>query len=603
MTAKLYTLCHLYFSTNTLAPLLKEETALFNITSLCANEATSFPKAQVYLMELDSITKEKLGILALLLKRHKGAHLYLLAAKELHQVILYKYALHVGIKEILFPFETPEIYVQTLKKIHQHLLTEIQRKEMYELGLTLWRHLPLVCYTDKTPLYASDAAREFLGEENFQIEDFPVEPFQVLADSNNQSWNAFCHGFKDAKETYMLFFPYEKKSSSSCITPSNTKKEAQTWLKSRLEEKETGQLSLILLTIDNSAELQKKLMEAEYQGAIHALKEKLSSFHEKIRLFAQWEESAYVLAFEEHSVESIKANIENFYATCKNIPSLEIFTLSAHVWHGVKEALPQVETLLDSMARRALEERDLTQRDISIFPSCGESLKEPQRILRTFYTFMVNKTPLKLQNIYKGLCINTASKVIKIKDKMVYFECQTLQAYTASESKKAVILSAELPFDIHGSAKFINFEEKYLIADSFYFLPDSTNSREYTRVQPSFRNPVYLKQGRVQVQGDMLDVSLKSIAFTSRQNVVSLAQNQTSIITFKLPDPTTEEGFIEIRATGKVVSQRPLKDLLTKIVVLLTLKDPYDAYLLRYMYMRQKELINELKQLTKNGQH
>lgn len=594
------TLCYLYFDTTTLSAL--ETTPLFETTSLCASNTTSFPKAWVYLVELDTLTKKKLALLGTLAKRHKTAHLYLLAPKELQQVILYKYALHVGVKEIFSPFATAEALLEALEKIHRRFLAELSHKQFCDLGFALEQRIPFVHYTHENPVFVSSAAKTFLGENVPALEAPLAEPFQLLSDASHQPWETFCYSFTQENDTFMFFFPYEKHVTPSHIARLHAKDEALAWLKTRLEKKENALPSFVTVAIDNATSLRKERMEVEYTAAEQLLREKLSCLCANLALFAQWEEDVYLLVFENHTAEALKTCIESFYTNCEEEPSLAAFVFSATVWHRVKEAPASAIAMLESMAHKSLESKEIAALDICILPSCGESLKEFQQILRTFYIFMVNKTPVKLQNIYKGLCINTASKIIKIKDKMVYFECQTLQGYAATESKKVVILSAELPFDIHGSVKFVNFEEKYLIADSFYFLPDSANSREYTRVQPSFRNPLYLKQGRVQIQGDILDISLKSIAFSTRQAVTSLVQNQTCVLTCKLPDSSMEEGFVEIRATGKVASQRPLTDTSTKIVVLLTLKDPYDAHLLRYMYMRQKELINELKQFTKNGQ-
>jgi len=68
---------------------------------------------------------------------------------------------------------------------------------------------------------------------------------------------------------------------------------------------------------------------------------------------------------------------------------------------------------------------------------------------------------------------------------------------------------------------------------------------------------------------------------------------------FRLPDETQEEGYCTIRGLGEITYKNNAKMHENKLVIMLNLKSPYDADLLRYMYMRQKELIGELKALTK----
>lgn len=597
---------YVHFSSNIFSSLLPSVDALpLSIISSSGDKATSLPHAHAYLVELDALTKERLALFSLLSKRHKLATLYVIAPPALQQILLYKYALHVGIKEIFSTPANQDHVLEICSKIHLHLTQKAKEQEWCELGMAFEKHIPFLRYIkEKTPAFLNVKAKEFIGEESALPWEAFSTPLSVLTDTEGNAWHTFCHTFSGEKEKFALFFPYEKEAYAPHAIPLLSRAEATKWLRNRLSEnsRETPALTLLLITIDNVSSLQKELSDFEYEAMLQPLHEALTSLQPPILLFSAWEEGVYLLALENGSLEMLKTDVEALYETLShNQTAFPLLVLSTAIWRGASGALPEVIQMLDSLAGKTLEAKEIKNLDVALVDSSGEPLGEHQQILRTFYNFMVNKTSLKLQNIYKGLCINTASRILKIKDKMVHFECQTLQSYAATESKKIVILSPELPFDIHGAVKFVSLEDKYLIADSFYFLPDSANSREYTRVQPSFRTPVFLKQGRLQLQGEMLDVSLKSVAFTTRQSVVNLVQNQSVLLTFKVPDDATEEGFVEIRGTGKVVSCRPYKDIVYKIVVLLSLKDPHDAFLLRYMYMRQKELINELKQFTKNG--
>lgn len=75
--------------------------------------------------------------------------------------------------------------------------------------------------------------------------------------------------------------------------------------------------------------------------------------------------------------------------------------------------------------------------------------------------------------------------------------------------------------------------------------------------------------------------------------------NQKVRLNFSLPNEEGDNGYVimEIEAKVTYILQ---KDEFTKIVVMLDkLPKPYDDYLLRYMYNRQKELIFEIKKATK----
>ena len=88
------------------------------------------------------------------------------------------------------------------------------------------------------------------------------------------------------------------------------------------------------------------------------------------------------------------------------------------------------------------------------------------KISHYFESCIANQTPLRLLNIYKGLCINTTSNVLKIKDKSYFLQCESLQAYSMQFDKKTTIQSPDLPRDIEADIKFVNVEQDYAIMEN-----------------------------------------------------------------------------------------------------------------------------------------
>jgi len=75
--------------------------------------------------------------------------------------------------------------------------------------------------------------------------------------------------------------------------------------------------------------------------------------------------------------------------------------------------------------------------------------------------------------------------------------------------------------------------------------------------------------------------------------------NKDVELRFKLPDDDEENGFVYMEIEGKITYIGELDTNKSKVVVMLNLVRPYDSYLLKYMYQRQKELILELKKAVK----
>jgi hypothetical protein len=66
---------------------------------------------------------------------------------------------------------------------------------------------------------------------------------------------------------------------------------------------------------------------------------------------------------------------------------------------------------------------------------------------------------------------------------------------------------------------------------------------------------------------------------------------------FHLPSKRSDDGVVSMLITGKVEFIKELDDY-TKVVVLLDLEEPYESFLIEYLYERQQELISEIKSIV-----
>jgi hypothetical protein len=167
--------------------------------------------------------------------------------------------------------------------------------------------------------------------------------------------------------------------------------------------------------------------------------------------------------------------------------------------------------------------------------------------------------------------------------------------------KETVLQAPNFPNDIKAEVSLVDIKRSFAVIKNLSFMPSSANSRQHTRVQTSIRTPVLIKYAqRSSAQGDILDISVTSIAMKVGKSFREEEMlNQKVRLNFSLPNEEGENGYVimDIEAKVTYISQ---KDDITKIVVMLgNLPKPYDDYLLRYMYNRQKELIFEIKKATK----
>ncbi|NLC27392.1 MAG: hypothetical protein GX780_01290, partial [Campylobacteraceae bacterium] len=372
------------------------------------------------------------------------------------------------------------------------------------------------------------------------------------------------------------------------------------WLKNQYETPdERHSFIFILFRLENCGIVQNQLDCLKYHDWEKKILNLLTAKMPDCLFLSKWNESHYLACYD------IQAQAENIvdkvFQKLINFEDGSVPILETYIWQSKKASLVKTVDTLDLISYSQDCFKDLNNLNIIVMHSEDDSLTESEKIFRMLYACIAPKTTLKLQNIYKGLCINTNSRVLKEKDGMLYLECQPAQAYAIKESRNVTILSDMFIRDIHASVKLVDIEKKFIVIDEFFYLDTSANSRQYTRVQTRVRTPIALKQERLQFQGDIIDISLKSLAFATRLPISELSYHKGVTFNFHLPDETLEEGFCSIKGTGEIVYTGILNSRENKIVIMMNLKDPYDSYLLRYMYMRQKELIEELKNISKSN--
>ena len=206
----------------------------------------------------------------------------------------------------------------------------------------------------------------------------------------------------------------------------------------------------------------------------------------------------------------------------------------------------------------------------------------------------LSNTSVKLLNFYKGIRINTAAKLIKISDDMVYVAIEKIQGYAMKLEQNVVIQGPNIPFDILASVKIVDIAKKIAVLSKFEPLESSGNNRQYIRIQSDHRMHVTISSGKSVISGTILDISIKSIACKLSVSKLPLRLNAPVNLQFTLPLESAEEGMVNMSIAGKVQYVQEGDDF-TKLVVELDLIEPYESNLIEYIYARQQALVNEIK--------
>lgn len=228
----------------------------------------------------------------------------------------------------------------------------------------------------------------------------------------------------------------------------------------------------------------------------------------------------------------------------------------------------------------------------------NDKVDEKEQINHILHNCINNKIPVKLLNIYKGLCVNTESKILKYSNGFFYISCEKLQRYIIKIDNETIIQSPTFPHDIRAIVKFIDINKSYIAVEKFEFLKNSANNRQHTRVQPTVRIPITIKKGHFVKNGEIMDLSINSIAMKVKQNIDKTIEGTVVKAVFKLPNRKREDGYSLVEVDATVLMVLKLEDY-TKVVLKLNEEDGTDSDILQYVFTRQKELVMELKRAIK----
>ena len=363
---------------------------------------------------------------------------------------------------------------------------------------------------------------------------------------------------------------------------------------------ENEAIPVIIMHIENSD----KIIEMHDENIFNDLcKEmiELAQVHFKDDIeIAQWNKHIYTLIASRASLDELKKSLEKFHQNLKLEASVDGASLVIDSFiidmHGVE--LNKAIGIIDHIKHKQLLSRDLAHLvHFEISASPQESVDEQEHALHYLEKMIMSKTPVKVLNFYKGIRISTAAQIVKISNETVYLSIEKIQGYAMKLEQHVVIQGTNIPFDILASVKIVDVAKKIAVLSNFEPLEASGNNRQYIRIQSDHRMHVTIATAKSVISGTILDISIKSIACKLSVSKVPLKLDSKVNLQFNLPLDRFEGGMVTMVIAGKIQYIQE-GDEFTKVVVELILSEPYESYLIEYIYARQQALVNEIKTIA-----
>jgi len=616
-------IAHLYFDEEKLTILsrAKKEHTSFQSFDL-AKDLKTIPMADILFIEIGESSKDKLKLLVSLFAKHKPIIAYIFA-DDVENRLLLKFALHFGITDVL-PLKNEEnllfsIFSKNANKLDDKLYTF----QKIELEKKIEHFFPFLVFQGETLTYANAKAKmlyetndltalqaklnrdEELCEALKGDEDAQGSIVIETASADKEVYLCVIKSFPQSREKIVTLINYDPESETKNCSSILNRFDFVDKLKDRLAQQSVTKapISLVFINSSNLDKLSKTCTSTTLYDAFKNLMLKLFQLKEENQDVIQWSPNLYILMGEErsfeHACEQTKHLQQELIRATINEKITPIILTSA--FHVESNDLNVVIDYIEKINTKTLLPHDIEKIKYFELEYLDNVIEEQEQIAYLMHNCVNNKIPIKLLNIYKGLCINTTSFIQKMAEDSYQMSCENLQGYAMQIEKETVLQAPNFPKDIKAEVSLVDIKRSFVVIRNLSFMPSSANSRQHTRVQTSIRTPVLIKYAqRSSAQGDILDISVTSIAMKVGKSFREEEMlNQKVRLNFSLPNEEGENGYVimDIEAKVTYISQ---KDDATKIVVLLgNLPKPYDDYLLRYMYNRQKELIFEIKKATK----
>jgi GGDEF domain-containing protein len=366
-----------------------------------------------------------------------------------------------------------------------------------------------------------------------------------------------------------------------------------------VHKQESEPIPVIIIMIENESKISEEFGEEVYNQICKEIFELAKKHFNAMANIALWHKDVFTIMEEGVSLDELKECLERLHENVLAQVSVEgaVPILDSFVVDMSKLELNKAISIIDHINQRELILSDLAHLVYHEVSFDDKTVDLKDQALHYLEKAFLSKSQVKLLNFYKGIRINTVGQIIKIADGMVYMAIEKIQGYVMQVENSIVIQGTNLPFDILADIKLVDIGRKIAIFRNFVALKVSANARQHIRIQSDHRMHLTITALKNVFSASILDISIKSIA-CKVNNTKGIPPKGTLVtLHFHLPSKRSDDGVVSMLVTGSIEFIQEIDDY-TKVVVLLDLEEPYESFLIEYLYARQQELISEIKTIV-----
>nr|WP_321267962.1 PilZ domain-containing protein [uncultured Sulfurimonas sp.] len=603
---------HLYHKNHTSKQLSDVTDAFKSCELVDISKVQNLQNDDIYLVEINEIEKALLLHIKKLLISKSQSLIYFFI-NDSHNLMLFQLASLLNVKSIITPKHETSKIVSSIK--NELLINQLHQQEI-AIAKTLISDASFMIFDKKGLKFASQKLynefecndletvkskiclkldlASFLEKEHLIQGDFDfnatLKKYEIKSTISTYNSDVFI---------YLKEISKEQKQVNSKIDFIKNRIYFIEILKEKILEKSISEslFSIITIQVENMENLRQYWNEYEIEMAVRDLLLQVEINIASHTILAQYNNNLYLTLFEnldfkatKQKANAMQNHISEYISKQEIKPIIGLYAFDINDLN-----LNEILKSISDISQENISKKDIENQKLYKIVNINNELDDARAINILLQATFTNKTPIKLLNIYKGLCINTPSLIMKKTDQEIYVSYEQLQGTVMHFEKETVIQSSNLTKDIAADVKYIDHKKRVALLKNFRFVQGSANARKYSRVTSSQRTPISIVHSRSTISGEVLDLSMNSIAIKTRlyPDIETLKLSEVTL-KFTLPINSSEEGYIKLSLSADIIFTNCNKEH-CKIVANLHEDQTHEAVLMEYVYDRQKEIIAELK--------
>ena len=604
-------LCYLYFENITYTSVKEFAKNFEEVEYVDIATAKSVGDFNAYVVDIAEFDQEKTKKLHTLLKSKEEKLIYLFSYGATNR-FFYQFAYILHVDAILSVKQSVEKNIQTITTAYTN---EIQRKKYAYIGKFASEKLLYMVFKSQNLLFASETlmsafrCRSLEDVKTNVCQKLPLE--KLLAHS---STTAVCEQFFDEENIecvksfynngeYLVFierYNYKElfKTNAKELT---TRLYFVDYLKETLEHGFGGEYAIMTVKIANFKKIGNLIGKTDLESFsakfIYKTKEILAEYE----IFSEYSQDFFVLMYNNQSFEALEQKAQEFYAQMQSFIEEYNFKIDLAIYVIEVGSLDYLATLtlLDSIKNGKISKKDIKDKKVKYIGRYSDDMSDREIISLLFDDSYINDVELTLVNVYKGMVIDSATKIIKKEQNAIYVTLSHIQGAVMNLEKRTIIKSSIIDKDIRAKVAFIDTKRKIAKLENFKVVENDSLYKDKDRVNFAKKNIAILSLTGTRVFAEILDISSKAISLKlNKMKMLEKYMNKTVEITFSIPTTRTREREIKITEEVNISYIDCTAEDTCKIIAIFDETSKNRNIIKEYVKTRQSEILKELQKLN-----